>query len=142
MQRFACRPAAHWQPVIQGDAARLDIKPDCPPAQAAVLLPLVVRDGQVSSVVLTRRTAHLKRHAGQISFPGGTRRARGRVDAVATALREAQEEVGLVPQSRSRSLATAGLHHRDALRGHAGGGAGRRGTFKLKLDAIRGGGGV
>lgn len=93
-QRLAA--AAQWQPVIQGDAARLDIKPDRPPAQAAVLLPLVVRDGQISSVVLTRRTAHLKHHAGQISFPGGKQEPHDD-SPQATALREAEEEVGLLP---------------------------------------------
>lgn len=89
--------AAQWQPVIQGDAARLDLKPDRPPAHAAVLLPLVVRAGEVTSVVLTRRTAHLKHHAGQISFPGGKSEPED-ASPIATALREAQEEVGLMPQ--------------------------------------------
>jgi 8-oxo-dGTP pyrophosphatase MutT (NUDIX family) len=47
-------------------------------------------------VLLTRRTEHLRHHAGQISFPGG-RSEPGDADAVATALREAQEEIGLDP---------------------------------------------
>ncbi|MBQ0936916.1 CoA pyrophosphatase [Ideonella paludis] len=95
--RQRIQSAAQWRPVIQGDAARLDLKPERPPAQAAVLLPLVVRDGQVSSVVLTRRTSHLKHHAGQISFPGGKREPDD-ASSIATALREAKEEVGLMPQ--------------------------------------------
>jgi 8-oxo-dGTP pyrophosphatase MutT (NUDIX family) len=45
-------------------------------------------------VLLTRRTAHLRDHAGQISFPGGRAEPQDR-DAAATALREAAEEVGL-----------------------------------------------
>lgn len=62
---------------------------------AAVLVPVVERDSGLT-VLLTRRTAHLRDHAGQISFPGG-RREDGDASAVATALREAQEEVGLDP---------------------------------------------
>ena len=63
------------------------------PAPASVLIPVVVRESQ-SSVLLTRRTEHLRDHAGQISFPGG--RVEPHDDsAVATALRETEEEVGL-----------------------------------------------
>ncbi len=47
-------------------------------------------------MILTRRTAHLKRHSGQIAFPGG-RRDESDDSPIATALREAQEEVGLSP---------------------------------------------
>jgi len=60
---------------------------------AAVLVPLVNRPDGVS-VMLTQRTAHLNDHAGQISFPGG-RVDEGDIDRVHTALREAEEEVGL-----------------------------------------------
>lgn len=72
------------------------------PVPAAVLIPLVIRQveaaaPEVLSVLLTQRTAHLKAHAGQISFPGG-RKDEDDVDARATALREAQEEVGLAPE--------------------------------------------
>ena len=67
-----------------------------PPAAASVLVPLVWRAGH-AQVLLTRRTAHLRDHPGQISFPGG-RQEPGDADAVHTALREAQEEVGLVPE--------------------------------------------
>lgn len=61
-------------------------------AQASVLVPLVMRDDL--TVLLTRRTPHLKAHAGQISFPGG-RVEPDDLDPVHTALREAAEEVGL-----------------------------------------------
>ena len=80
-----------WQPAIPGDG-RL-IGTGRAPAPAAVLVPLVQRDAGLQ-VLLTRRTAHLRDHAGQISFPGGRVEADD-ADAVATALREAQEEVGL-----------------------------------------------
>lgn len=62
------------------------------PAHAAVLLPLVQRDELM--VLLTRRTDHLRDHAGQVSFPGGRVEADD-ADAVATALRETREEIGL-----------------------------------------------
>jgi 8-oxo-dGTP pyrophosphatase MutT (NUDIX family) len=45
-------------------------------------------------VLLTQRTDHLRQHAGQISFPGGKTEPTD-ADAAATALREAEEEVGL-----------------------------------------------
>jgi 8-oxo-dGTP pyrophosphatase MutT (NUDIX family) len=63
------------------------------PRVAAVLVPLVLREGGLT-VLLTQRALHLSTHAGQISFPGGRYEPED-VDAAATALREAQEEVGL-----------------------------------------------
>jgi len=63
--------------------------------RAAVLVPLVVRDSGIT-VLLTQRTAHLRDHAGQISFPGG-RCEDSDTSVEHTALREAQEEVGLDP---------------------------------------------
>jgi 8-oxo-dGTP pyrophosphatase MutT (NUDIX family) len=62
------------------------------PRPAAVLVPIIARDEL--TVLLTQRTETLRKHAGQISFPGG------RVDdedgtPVETALREAEEEIGL-----------------------------------------------
>lgn len=65
------------------------------PRPAAVLVPLMQRDDGVA-VLLTRRPATMRRHAGQYAFPGGLR-DEGDVDAVATALREAHEEVGIAP---------------------------------------------
>ena len=59
---------------------------------AAVLVPLVNRADGVT-VLLTQRTADMPSHAGQIAFPGG-RRATGE-DAIAAALRETEEEVGI-----------------------------------------------
>ena len=59
---------------------------------AGVLI-LLVEHGDQLNVVLTQRTAHLYDHAGQISFPGG-RQDEGDADIIATALREAAEEIG------------------------------------------------
>ncbi len=63
-------------------------------SNASVLLPLVMRDEL--KVLLTERTLHLSTHGGQVAFPGGKADATD-ADAVATALRETQEEVGLTP---------------------------------------------
>lgn len=65
------------------------------PRVAAVLVPLVVREGGLT-VLLTQRADHLNDHAGQVSFPGGREEPHD-TDATATALREAYEEVGLDP---------------------------------------------
>ncbi len=67
-------------------------RPDAEPVDAAVLVPLVERPGGLT-VLLTRRADTLSRHTGQVAFPGG--RADPGETAVETALREAEEEVGL-----------------------------------------------
>ncbi|HEX4463800.1 MAG TPA: CoA pyrophosphatase [Solirubrobacterales bacterium] len=66
------------------------------PTEAAVLLPLYGWPDDNPGLVFTERRADLRRHAGEISFPGG-RRDPEDVDLSATALREAQEEIGLDP---------------------------------------------
>jgi len=67
---------------------------------AAVLIPVISR-GELT-VLFTQRTTHLKSHAGQVSFPGG-RVEPGDASAEFTALREAEEEIGL-PASRVEVL--------------------------------------
>src|SRR5690606_960199 len=78
---------------------------------AGVLVPLINRPEGVT-VLLTQRTAHLQKHAGQISFPGGGWEP-GDVDLVATALRETEEEVGL-PRSRVAALGSLATYETSA----------------------------
>jgi len=81
-------------PPIRGDH---DLNPGMPPARtltpAAVLVGLVKRPEGLA-VLLTQRTDHLHHHPGQISFPGGHKDP-GDDSPEETALREAEEEVGL-----------------------------------------------
>jgi 8-oxo-dGTP pyrophosphatase MutT (NUDIX family) len=87
-ERFA--DPREWTPEFTGDGRLIR---DVEPTDASVLIPVIARDDG-PRILLTRRTAHLRDHAGQISFPGG--RAEAHDDsAVHTALRETEEEVGL-----------------------------------------------
>ena len=76
------------------------VRPDAPAAplrKAGVLCALVDRgDGAGLRVVLTRRADHLRKHAGQVAFPGGGLEA-GDPSLLHAALREADEEIGLSP---------------------------------------------
>ena len=69
---------------------------------AAVLVPIVLREPELT-VIFTKRTAHLKAHSGQVSFPGGRAEPHDPTPEF-TALREAQEEIGL-PMERVEVLA-------------------------------------
>jgi len=84
--RFAAPPA--WQPEITVERRFVDRAA----AAASVLIAIVLRD--LLTVLLTQRTDHLTDHPSQISFPGG-RVEPFDADATATALREAEEEIGL-----------------------------------------------
>jgi len=72
------------------EAAKLSVRGRI---QAGVLVPLYFQDGELHAV-FTRRREDLRRHPGEISFPGG-RLDEGEASLVATALREADEEIGL-----------------------------------------------
>jgi 8-oxo-dGTP pyrophosphatase MutT (NUDIX family) len=67
---------------------------DRPPVPAAVLVPVIL--GSPPTILLTKRNAHLNKHGGQVSFPGGRIDADD-PDAEAAALREAEEEIALDP---------------------------------------------
>ena len=87
VQRFASQHI--WTPELL-DEPRFSQRA---PVHASVLVPLVMRDSGLT-VLLTERTANLSSHSGQVAFPGGKADPEDR-DAIETALREAQEEVGL-----------------------------------------------
>ena len=87
--RARFRDTRPFEPPIRGDGAASDRSPSA----AAVLVGLVPRDDGLR-VLLTRRTDHLRDHAGQISFPGGRTEPHDR-GPEGTALRESEEEVGL-----------------------------------------------
>ena len=65
---------------------------DRPPIPAAVLVPVIL--GSPPAILLTKRNAHLNKHGGQVSFPGGRIDTDDR-DAEAAALRESEEEIAL-----------------------------------------------
>lgn len=93
-------PVDGWTPERAAVHSDFDLSPEHGPAdrpalrQAAVLVPIVDRS-EGPTLLLTLRTDHLTKHAGQIAFPGG------RLDPgegpVEAAVREAEEEVGLGP---------------------------------------------
>ncbi|WP_010108194.1 CoA pyrophosphatase [Verminephrobacter aporrectodeae] len=84
--RFAHPP--HWVPEVVLEKQLMGRAP----TQASVLLAIVLREQPM--VLLTERTAHLSTHSGQVAFPGGRADPQD-ASAADTALREAQEEVGL-----------------------------------------------
>jgi 8-oxo-dGTP pyrophosphatase MutT (NUDIX family) len=85
-RRFAQPPA--WQPELQSERRFTDRQV----AAASVLVPIVMHERP--AVLLTERTAHLTTHQGQVAFPGGKQDDTD-FDVIDTALREAEEEIGL-----------------------------------------------
>jgi len=87
-ERFRAPPA--WEPEVWIER-KFSSRPL---SNASVLVPLVMRERP--TVLLTERTTHLSTHSGQVAFPGG-KQDETDADAAHTALREAQEEIGLEP---------------------------------------------
>ena len=86
--------------------------------QAAVLIPVVRREQP--GLLLTQRSPHMRKHAGQVAFPGG---AVDSTDAslIAAALREAHEEVAIPPEAVERgNWRAAASGQRNRFSGHAG----------------------
>jgi len=86
----AALSAAPAEPPLVGDLPELRSQASTP---AAVLI--AITDRTNPGVILTVRREHLRTHAGQVAFPGG--RIDEGEDALAAALREADEELGLTP---------------------------------------------
>ncbi|HSH89427.1 MAG TPA: CoA pyrophosphatase [Ramlibacter sp.] len=87
-QRFQVAPK--WEPEVWAERRFTDRQD----ARASVLVPIVMRDRP--TVLLTERTTHLSTHSGQVAFPGG-KQDESDTDEAHTALREAHEEIGLMP---------------------------------------------
>jgi 8-oxo-dGTP pyrophosphatase MutT (NUDIX family) len=126
--------AQDWPPPIPGDGARPEWFGERQPAAASVLVPLVQRP-QGLQVLLTRRTDHLRDHAGQISFPRAGVPNCTMTDAVATALREAEEEVGLSARVGRSDRPLPVYTTVTRFRRHPGGRPGAA-DFTLQLDAF------
>ena len=97
LEQLRARLPQQPQDVVARDEIDMDLAPapvTAPPVKAAVLLPIVLRDEPM--LLFTRRTAHLARHSGQVSFPGGRSEPHD-LSPVETALRETFEETGIEP---------------------------------------------
>ncbi|MEQ3710746.1 MAG: CoA pyrophosphatase [Tateyamaria sp.] len=96
-----------------GASSDFDLNPDVLLAEgrrlrpAAVLAPIIAGP-EGYDLILTKRSSALKHHPGQIAFPGG-KQDEGDKDLIATALREAQEEIGL-PLAKAQVLGTFSPH--------------------------------
>ncbi|HUQ73792.1 MAG TPA: CoA pyrophosphatase [Burkholderiales bacterium] len=90
LRRRLARTAAPDSSVYGDDGAG---RTEAAVTPAAVLIAIIAHPGE-ATVLFTRRTPHLKAHSGQVSFPGG-RAEPGDPTPEFTALREAEEEVGL-----------------------------------------------
>jgi len=93
-ERLRAALAARTPGIAPIDRIAPDRLPPGGGAAAADLVPLHEKDGE-PHLLLTRRPKHMRRHAGQLSVPGG--RIEPGEDALAAALREAREEIGLLP---------------------------------------------
>jgi 8-oxo-dGTP pyrophosphatase MutT (NUDIX family) len=105
LRRRLARPG-HPAGAIAGDQGAGSRNPAL--RAASVLVPIVARAPELT-VLFTRRTAHLRSHSGQVSFPGGGAEAHDE-SPESTALRETREEIGLDP-SRVELLGHLSEYH-------------------------------
>jgi len=89
--RARFRSPPNWEPEVWSERKFAEREL----AHASVLVPVVMRERP--TVLLTERTTHLSTHSGQVAFPGG-KRDKTDIDEAHTALREAQEEIGLAAE--------------------------------------------
>lgn len=93
LRRVFARPG-EWRPERSDESRAPRLRPGATGlVPASVLVPIVVH-ASGPTMLLTERTAHLNDHAGQVSFPGGSAEPED-TDEIETALREAEEEIGL-----------------------------------------------
>lgn len=90
---FDCLPA--HRRMAPGSRELIVPNTETPPREAGVLV-LLYPEPETLHIVLTRRVDHLRGHAGQVSFPGGKRDPEDPT-FIATALRETEEELGILP---------------------------------------------
>ena len=88
------RTPSHTVSLMAGDGIR--VRPAQPGVDAAVLV--AVTDRKEPGLILTKRPDTMRKHPGQVAFPGG-RVDEGDADILAAALREAQEEIALPPEA-------------------------------------------
>src|ERR671934_2857535 len=110
LRRRLARPAAAAS--IYGDDR--DERAAAGNTAAAVLVPIIAHPEGLT-VLFTRRTTQLKAHSGQVSFPGG-RAEPGDASPQHTALREAQEEIGLPARRLGGAGQLPAQYHQTRLR--------------------------
>jgi 8-oxo-dGTP pyrophosphatase MutT (NUDIX family) len=99
------RPLAVAARVLEPAEMSMFLPPEDGSGRASAVLICAGEGPQGPSLLLSQRSADLRKHAGQVAFPGGTVDAADR-DHLAAALREAEEEVGLDPTSAGSMGAT------------------------------------